>query len=119
MLIELELNSVLEKLENKQSFVLNIIASWCPDCTEGQAPNLVKFGQNMEDVNLEVVNLLVQKEKRVYLTSQHQNFVDSLGGHGFPRTVLFVDGVNVDSDNVEIINENQLEDLSQKFSSVL
>lgn len=119
VLIELDLSKVLEKLNNKQTFVLNVIASWCPDCTERQAPNLENFSQSFDDVNLEVVNLLVQEEKRVYLTQEHQEFVNGLGGHGFPRTVLFVNGNNVDSDNVEIITEPQLEDLSQKFRSLL
>ncbi|WP_198520989.1 hypothetical protein [Alteromonas sp. MB-3u-76] len=66
-----------------------------------------------------VINLLVQQEKRVYLTQQHHDFVDALGGHGFLRTVLFNDGVSIDSDNVEIISKEQLHALGEKFRSAL
>ncbi|WP_156844019.1 hypothetical protein [Alteromonas sp. RW2A1] len=53
------------------------------------------------------------------MTQQHHDFVDALGGHGFLRTVLFNDGVSIDSDNVEIISKEQLHALGEKFRSAL
>jgi thiol-disulfide isomerase/thioredoxin len=119
MLVELDLEKVQQKINQKHTFVLNIIASWCPDCTDRQAPELPGFVSALESSNIDVINLLVQQEKRVYLSAQHQEFVDALGGHGFPRTVLFKEGVSADSDNVEIITAEQLKALAERFISTL
>ena len=119
MLTKLNLTEVETKIRDKQSFVLNIVASWCPDCTEGQKPNLPQFAVRMADIGLDVIDLLVQTEKRVFLSSEHEQFVAGLGGHGFPRTVLFKSGISVDSDNVEIISSEQLQELTEKFKAQL
>lgn len=115
MLKNLELSQVQELIGAKQDFVLNIVASWCPDCTEGQSPNLPAFAVEIASAGMDVINLLVQMDKRQFLSKEHEQFVAALGGHGFPRTVLFKDGVAVDADNVEIITAGQLAELSGKF----
>jgi thiol-disulfide isomerase/thioredoxin len=115
MLRNSELNTVKALIESQHSFVLNIVASWCPDCTQEQAPNLPLFAEQLQDVGLDLINLLVQEEKRVYLSQAHEHFVDQLGGHGFPRTVLFINGQAVDTDNVEILKTEALTSLGKKF----
>ena len=117
MLTELSLTEVQTKISEKQSFVLNIIASWCPDCTEGQKPNLPEFAEQMSAIGFDVIDLLVQVEKRVFLTPEHEQFVAGLGGHGFPRTVLFKLGNSVDADNVEVISSEQLQELAERFKA--
>lgn len=115
MLGKLNLAQVKAKIDNKDTFVLNIVAQWCPDCTERQAVHMDKFVDTCDKVNLDVIELLVQEERLVFLSRDHETFVESLGGHGYPRTVLFKGGVAADSDNVEIITESSLADLSEKF----
>lgn len=110
---------VKELIENKESFVLNIVAAWCPDCTERQAPNLLGFKKQLDEIGLSLYNLEVQKERRVYLNSELEDFVVGLGGHGFPRTVLFVDGTAKDTDNVEVLTAEQLSVLVTQFKQQL
>ncbi len=113
--MELEIDAVQEKIDSGDSFVLNIIATWCPDCTEKQAPNLAAFAEILSANGLPLVNLTVQRDKRVFLSEQHESLVDSVGGHGYPRTVLYVDGKAVDSDNVEVTGKDELSALANKF----
>ncbi|XOV80601.1 MAG: periplasmic thioredoxin of cytochrome c-type biogenesis [Aestuariibacter sp.] len=115
MLRRLTLGEVQELITGKHSFVLNVIANWCPDCTEKQAPNLPLFVEQLDIVGLDVINLIVQEEKRVYMSRAHEDFVSMLGGHGFPRTVLYLDGKVVDANNVEILTKANLALLLEKF----
>lgn len=115
MLRSLRLGEVQELIIRKQSFVLNVVANWCPDCTERQAPNLPLFAEQLEVAGLDVINLVVQEEKRIYLSQEHDDFVSTLGGHGFPRTVLFMGGKVVDANNVEVVTEDELTQLRNKF----
>lgn len=119
MILDDSLHETLQRIERKESFVLNITAAWCPDCTERQAPNLPAFAVLLDSVGLMLVNLEVQKERRIFLSPEHQDFVDTLGGHGFPRTVLFVQGEAVDSDNVEVVDKASLTELAQRFLHIL
>ena len=116
MFKEVELPEVLAFVEAKKDFVLNIVAGWCPDCTENQAPNLPEFAAQLEAVQLPLYNLLAQQEKRVYLTQELEEFVETLGGHGFPRTVLFKNGEVIDANNVEYMTSEQLQELVRRFS---
>jgi len=61
----------------------------------------------------------VQEERRVYLSDEHESFVDALGGHGFPRTVLYRDGIALDYHNVEVITDEALRSLAKRFEKQL
>ena len=119
MLTEEELTSVLMRINNKESFVLNITAAWCPDCTEKQLPNLQSFSEYVGAHLLDVVCLQVQIERKVYISEKHESFVLALGGHGFPRTVLYRKGMLVDADNVEIFTASGLTNLASRFIALM
>lgn len=94
--------------------VINLTAAWCSDCTD-QSKNLDAFSEVLATKNVPSYTLAVQTEKNVYISTEHQRFTESLGGHGFPRTVLVINGKVVDADNVEVISLEQLKALSQQF----
>lgn len=114
-----KLHEVKSRIENKETFVLNMTARWCPDCVEKQIVHLPEFETGLSNSDLELVNLEVQREKRVFLSKEHELFVESLGGHGYPRTVLFIAGTAKDADNVEFVSAEQLKELSERFLSQL
>lgn len=111
-------NSSLEQLQKNiataECCVVNITAKWCSDCTD-QANNLDLFSDILATKAISFYTLEVQKEKNIYLSTEHQDFTEQLGGHGFPRTVLIIKGKVVDGDNVEVISSSQLNELSDKF----
>ena len=107
-----------EKVKNKQSFVLNVLASWCSDCTEQQV-NIQAFSNLMAENQLEVLQLTAQKEKGIYIDADHQTLIEALGGHGYPRTVLVLNGKVVSSDHVEVISESDLTKLAETFGNLL
>ena len=111
----IDLANLEQLIDKKATFVLNIIASWCPDCTDRQAPLLPEFTRQLQSAELPLYQLLVQQERKVFLSEAHQQVVDNLGGHGYPRTVLFKDGKALDSDNVEVIEAETLSQLAERF----
>lgn len=108
------LQQLQTSINNGETCIVNLTASWCPDCTD-QAQNLALFAEAFAEKNVPCYTLAVQVEKRVYLSDDHQSFTESLGGHGFPRTVLVIAGKVVDADNVEVISKEQLSELAEKF----
>jgi len=107
-----------EKIQQKQSFILNVIATWCSDCTE-QALSLQTFTNTMKESGLEVFTLIAQKEKRVFIDCNHEKLIIDLGGHGFPRTILIKEGEIISADNVEVITEQALATLAIEFKNLL
>jgi thiol:disulfide interchange protein len=105
-------------IANGETCVVNLTADWCSDCTD-QAENLARFGENLATKQISSYTLVVQEQKNTYLSEEHQTFTEQLGGHGFPRTVLVVNGQVVDADNVEVISEQQLTALTQQFFAQL
>jgi len=105
-------------INDGETCVINLTASWCPDCTD-QAANLASFTQLFTDKKVPCYTLAVQEEKRVYLSEEHQALTESMGGHGFPRTVLVINGEIVDADNVEVISAAQLAELAEAFLAQL
>lgn len=116
---EISIEELDNKLANGDSFVLNLVATWCPDCTAKQAPNLPDFAARLKQSDLPLHNLTVQQQKSVYLTEAHESLADSLGGHGFPRTVLYFKGQPVDTDNVEITGGHELKNLAARFAQII
>ena len=107
-----------KKIKQKQSFILNVVATWCSDCTE-QALNLDAFSSSMAVSELAVFNLIAQKEKNVFIDAQYETLINQFGGHGFPRTILIKNGVVISADNVEVITEKALVSLATKFESLI
>jgi thiol:disulfide interchange protein len=106
-----------QKIQQKKSFVLNIVAAWCSDCTE-QQPNIPAFEKAMNESQLDVFQLTAQHEKGLFVDNQHQRLIENLGGHGYPRTILILNGDVISSDNVEIISGHQLMILANKFKQL-
>jgi len=109
---------VQASIANGETCIVNLTATWCPDCTE-QAENLAQFADAFAEKSVPCYTLAVQVEKRVYLSDEHESFTESVGGHGFPRTVLVINGEIVDADNVEVISKEQLTELADKFVAQL
>jgi len=105
-------------IANGETCVVNLTANWCSDCTD-QAENLSIFSEVLATQKTPCYTLAVQDEKNIYLSEEHQEFTEQLGGHGFPRTVLVISGQVVDADNVEVISQPQLTVLADKFVSQL
>ncbi|PKF60831.1 periplasmic thioredoxin of cytochrome c-type biogenesis [Psychromonas sp. psych-6C06] len=102
-------------INNGETFVLNLTAAWCSDCTD-QGENLPLL---CDALAMPCYSMVVQQEKNIYLSAQHQAFTEQLGGHGFPRTILVVKGKVVDADNVEVISASQLTALAEQFKRQL
>ena len=107
--------AISERIANKQTFVVNVVASWCPDCTQRQKPHLSQFVHRLQQAGIEALELNVQDQQRAYLSLAHQEVTEAFGGHGFPRTVLIRDGQVVDGDNVEVVTAEGLEKLAIVF----
>lgn len=114
MIKQTNLEQLQKSLSENETCVVNLTADWCSDCTD-QSLNLETFSEKLSDKNINVYTLSMQKEKKVYLSPEHQGFTESVGGHGFPRTVLIINGKVIDAENVEIISTSQLDELAQKF----
>jgi len=107
-----------EKLKNNDTFVLNIIANWCSDCTE-QDNNIQVFIDKLSSQKVDLFNLVAQQNKAQFIDTETQALITELGGHGYPRTVFIKQGKIIDEKNVEIISEKQLINLAEKFISLL
>ncbi len=114
-----ELSEIQQWIEQQQTFVLNIVAQWCTDCTEQQSRYIDSFNQQLTNGGIEFAQLLAQTDKQVYLSEPIQRFVQDLGGHGFPRTLLFVNGVASETSYVEVITEHGLKALAEHFIAIV
>jgi len=118
MIKNIDITKAVRLLNSSEKFVMNIVASWCSDCT-AQAVNLPSFAQFFSTKELTVYQLNVQDIKNQYLSPQHEALTIKLGGRGYPRTALISNNQIVDADNVEIISSEQLADLADKFTLLL
>lgn len=103
-----------KKIQLKQTFVLNIVASWCSDCT-AQQENIPYFKNKLIEKNIDVFELIAQHHKDDFVDHSTMLLVEKMGGHGYPRTILFVNGEAVSCDNIEVINRAQLCELATQF----
>lgn len=115
LLSEITPEEILSKCTQNESFVVNIVTSWCPDCTVRQAMFIEDFAQKLISEGLDVYQCTVQRERDVFISQEHAQFTEKCGGHGYPRTVLFVRGDLTDWDNVEIVSEHGLGVLAVRF----
>ena len=117
--IEATPQDIMARLANAETFVLNIVAQWCPDCSERQSLFINDFAEDLEVKGLSVHQVNVQVERKIFLSDEHAALTDLCGGHGYPRTIFVQNGKIIDSDNVEVITKNGLAELAQRFKGYL
>ena len=108
-------DEIAKKLAVQETFVVNIVALWCPDCTAKQVVNLQMFSDLLAKADIKLYQCTVQEERGVFVSEDHEDFTHKCGGHGYPRTVLISKGQISDSDNVEVVSLVGLTDLANRF----
>ncbi|NOQ42087.1 MAG: hypothetical protein GQ563_06260 [Desulfuromusa sp.] len=114
----LQPEEVKQKMAAGDTFVLNVVTDWCPDCSMRQHPNLPGFAGKMNDAGVQVFQLTVQHQRLVFLSDDHEQMVERFGGHGYPRTILIVRGKEVES-AVEVMTGQDLAALADHFINLL
>ncbi|MDX9817868.1 MULTISPECIES: PaaI family thioesterase [Desulfococcus] len=112
---ELTPENVSQRLSMGETFVLNIVAAWCSDCTERQRPRLPAFIRRLATERMPLFQMTVQQEKMRFISTEHEKMTEYFGGHGYPRTVLILNGEVRSADNVEIVDEEELIRLADAF----
>ena len=83
-----EPSEVTRRMSAGDSFVVNIVAAWCPDCTVRQKQHIENFAQEIKPHGLDVLQVNVQEQRGEFISLEHENMSNQFGGHGYPRTVL-------------------------------
>jgi len=109
---------VKQRMAKGDTFVVNVVTAWCPDCTERQQPHMQDFVEALTAHHIEVLQVNVQLSRGDFISAAHQQLTQQLGGPGYPRTVLIKQGEIVDQDNVEVITHSALLKLSQHFIKI-
>jgi len=112
----LQPEEVRQKMAAGDTFVLNVVTDWCPDCSIRQHPNLPGFVSRLAGAGLQLFQLTVQHQRLIFLSDDHEEMVENFGGHGYPRTILIVEGKEVVS-VVEVMTEQDLAALAGRFIS--
>jgi thiol-disulfide isomerase/thioredoxin len=102
-------------IQNKKTFVLNVVSSWCPDCTERQQPHFPAFAARLQAADISVYQITVQQERLVFLSKEHEKLVEMFGGHGYPRTVLVIQGVVQADSRVEVMTPFELDMMATEY----
>jgi thiol-disulfide isomerase/thioredoxin len=102
-------------LNSNASFILNIVTSWCGDCT-AQAENFPLFADQFAVKGIAVYQINVQDVKDQYISAEHEVLTVKFGGRGYPRTALVLNNKIVDANNVEMVSREQLSILANKFN---
>ncbi|REG82125.1 TlpA family protein disulfide reductase [Marinomonas pollencensis] len=110
---------VYQRMALGETFVVNVVTAWCPDCTERQKPHLAAFVKEMASHEVAVLQVRVQLEKGCFISPEDEKLTLQFGGPGYPRTVLVKAGRVVDQDNVEVITPEGLATLAAKFIAQL
>jgi thiol-disulfide isomerase/thioredoxin len=110
-----EPQDVQDRMSKKDSFIVNVTATWCGDCMFLQKPLLPDFVDQMKADGLDVVSLVVQHERGVYLSPEHEALTQTFGGPGYPRTILILNGQIVDGDNVEVMTQTGINTMAARF----
>lgn len=112
---EINLNELASKLASLETFVINIITDWCPDCTQRQRPHLPGFSKMLETSGIPFYQLKVQTERKVFLSEEHREMTEKFGGHGYPRTALVIRGIIPETSDIEVVTSEELEALARSF----
>ena len=110
-----EPSEVNHRMAAGDSFVVNVVAAWCPDCTVRQKQHIDGFALEMKNHGLDVLQVNVQLARGKFISVEHEEMTTLFGGHGYPRTVLIKHGNVIDQNNVEITTEDLLSALAEKF----
>lgn len=112
---EITPDELTDKIKSGETFVVNVFAEWCPDCTERQTMYFPEFVRKLEAKEIQTYRLTVQKERLVFISDKHKKLTENFGGHGYPRTVLIIDGVIQSDSRVEVISREELLSLAEEF----
>jgi thiol:disulfide interchange protein len=110
---------VNRRMASGNTFVVNVVTAWCPDCTERQKRHIGSFAQKMKSHGIDVLQVNVQLLRGHFIDAEHEKMTTQFGGHGYPRTVLINHGNVADQNNVEIITEDTLSELAEKFIQII
>lgn len=110
---------VKRRIAAGDTFVVNVVTAWCPDCTERQKPHIGGFAQKMKSHGIDVLQVTVQLQRGDFISAEHEQMTTLFGGHGYPRTVLINHGDVADQNNVEILTEEMLSELAKKFLKII
>jgi len=110
---------VQRRMASGDTFVVNVVTAWCPDCTERQKLHIGSFAQKMISHGIDVLQVNVQLLRGHFIGAEHEKMTTQFGGHGYPRTVLINHGNVADQNNVEIITEDTLSELARKFIQII
>lgn len=114
-----EPTEVYRRMAAGDTFVVNVVTAWCPDCTERQKLHIGGFTQKMKSHGIDVLQINVKLLRGDFIDTEHEKITTKFGGHGYPRTVLINHGGVVDKNNVEIITEGALSELARKFIQLI
>jgi len=114
-----EPDEINRRMAKGDTFVVNVVAAWCPDCTERQKLHIGGFAQKMKCHGIDVLQVNVQLLKGRFIGAAHEQITNQFGGHGYPRTVLIKHGDVADQNNIEIITEDTLSELASKFIQII
>jgi thiol:disulfide interchange protein len=109
---------VNHRMASGDTFVVNVVAAWCPDCTQRQELYIDSFAQKMQSYGIDVLQVNVQLLRGNFISAEHEQITTQFGGHGYPRTVLIHHGNVADQNNVEVITEATLSALARKFIQI-
>ncbi|PHR26051.1 MAG: hypothetical protein COA36_13170 [Desulfotalea sp.] len=110
---------VNRRMATGDTFVVNVVTTWCPDCTERQKLHIGSFAQKMKSHGIDVLQINVQLLRGDFISAEHEQITTQFGGHGYPRTVLINHGNVADKNNVEIITEDTLSELARNFIHII
>jgi len=113
---EIQVGDLEKKINSGETFVINIVTDWCPDCSLRQRPHLPAFIEKLETAGIHFFQMSVQREQLVFISDGHQQITNKFGGHGYPRTALVLKGTIQEDSKVEIITPEGLEELAAEFS---
>ncbi len=109
---------VTSRIEAGKTFVLNIVTEWCRDCTEHQRPYFPEFVRRLNVSGIEVLELNVQEEREGFISEANKEILSNFQERRYPRTVLVVDGKISDSENIEVIEPEELNSLASRFIEI-
>lgn len=108
-------HEVRRRMENGETFVVNVVAAWCPDCIDRQLPCLPNFITRLQEHDIPFCQVIVQRERLVFLSGEHERLTELFGGQGYPRTVLIINGVAEEHAPVEIMTPLALDILASSI----
>jgi thioredoxin 1 len=101
---QLTTQEVKEKIENKESFVLDLFATWCGPCKVLMG-NLNALEKNNNDLSMPIYSLDIDTDR---------DFVMELGIRSVPTLKMYKGGEEVFS-NVGVLSQSQLLEVMGRY----